>query len=124
MDGAKDDQKEAILSGLTAHIGTEKWFRHWSRRFTYTEGVRFLAEEAKAHWLIDLVASWCPHPALRGEEFIAWKLQVRPDRSAVATADDGNDRVLVTQEIPLTDFPLDEITLYITDNVLLLTSEY
>ncbi len=124
MEVTKADRKEAILNGLAGHIGTEQWFRHWSRRFTYTEGVRYLAEEAQAYWLIDLVASWCPHPSLRREAFIVWKLQVRPDHSAIATADDGNGRVLATQEIPLSDFPLDEITLYLTDNVLLLTSEY
>jgi hypothetical protein len=31
---------------------------------------------------------------------------------------------LVRQEIPFTDFPLEEITLYLANGTLLLTSEY
>jgi len=116
--------KEDLLAGLAMFTGTETWFRHWSGRFTYTEGLKYLAEAAQAFWLIDLIASWAPHARLRREDFIAWKLIVRTDRTATITADDGNGRVLITQDIPFTDFPLDEITLHLTDHVLLLPSEY
>ena len=74
--------------------------------------------------MIDLIASWCPHPSLRGEDFVFWKLAVKPDRSATAIADDGDGRELARQDILWTDFPLDEIGLYLTDNTLLLPSEY
>jgi hypothetical protein len=44
------------------------------------------------------------------------------------TCENGNGRVLAEQEIPLTDFPLSEITLYVTDEpdqyVVLLPSEW
>jgi hypothetical protein len=113
-----------LKADLAMHTGTTRWFRHWSRRFTYTEGVQYLAEKAGAYWLIDLVASWCPHPSIKGEEFVLWTLSVKPDRTAVATADDGNGRELVRQDIPWTDFPLDEVRLYLTDDTLLLPSEY
>jgi hypothetical protein len=116
--------KEDLLAGLAMFTGTETWFRHWSGRFTYTEGVKYLAEAAQAFWLIDLIASWSPHPTLRREDFVVWKLTVRTDHTATITADDGDGRALITQDIPFTDFPLDEITLYLTDHVLLLTSEY
>jgi hypothetical protein len=102
----------------------QTWFRHWSGRFTYTEGIKYLAEAAQAFWLIDVIASWAPHPTLRREEFVVWKLTVRTDHTATITADDGDGRALITQDIPFTDFPLDKITLYLTDHVLLLTSEY
>jgi len=120
----QDRRKHELLAGLAMHTGTETWFRHWTGRLVYTDGLKYLAETAGAYWLIDLVASWCPHEKLGGEEFIAWKLAVRPDHTATATAEDGNGRALITQNIPLTDFPLDEISLYLTDGVLLLTSEY
>ena len=48
----------------------------------------------------------------------------RPARPATAIADDGNGRELARQDISLTDFPLDEVSLYLTDNTLLLPSEY
>lgn len=117
------DIKAELESGLEMHAGTTRWFRHWTRRLVYTEGVQYLAEKANAYWLIDLVASWCPHPSLRSEEFVVWKLSVKPDRTATAIAD-GNGRELARQDISLTDFPLEEVSLYLTDNTLLLPSEY
>ncbi|MGD1079605.1 MAG: DUF6876 family protein [Candidatus Sulfotelmatobacter sp.] len=41
-----------------------------------------------------------------------------------ATCDDGNGNIVFTKEIEHTDFPLDEITLYFTNNVIHLPSEY
>jgi hypothetical protein len=125
MDSQESQTAKAELeAGLALHTGTTCWFRHWTGRLVYTEGVQFLAEKASAYWLIDLVASWCRHPSLRDQDFVFWKLAVNPDRSATAIADDGNGRELVRQEIPWTDFPLDEVGLYLTDNTLLLPSEY
>ena len=118
------DIKEELAAGLALHTGTTCWFRHWTGRLVYTEGVQFLAEKASAYWLIDLVAPWCPHPSLRDEDFVFWKLRVNPDRSATVIADDGNGRELARQDIPWTDVPLDEVSLYLTDNTLLLPSEY
>jgi hypothetical protein len=51
-------------------------------------------------------------------------LQVRADRSATLLCDDGNGNVVYTQEIPFTDFPLDEVRLYFANNVIHLPSEY
>jgi hypothetical protein len=118
------DIKAELQAGLAMHTGSTRWFRHWTRRLVYTEGVQYLAEKANAYWLIDLVVSWCPHPNLRNEEFVVWKLIVKPDRTATAIANDGNGRELARQDISLTDFPLDKVSLYLTDNTLLLPSEY
>lgn len=116
--------KTELESGLAMHTGSTCLFRHWSRRLVYTEGVQYLAQKASAYWLIDLIASWCPHASIRAEEFVLWKLTVKPDRTATAIADDGNGRELARQDIPWTDFPLDEVSLYFTDGTLLLPSEY
>lgn len=116
-------RQEALLAGLAQHTGTTRWRRHWSK-LLYTDGVAYLADQAGAYWLIDLVASWQGNPALRRQGFIVWTLTVNPDRTAVAQATNGNMRPLARQEIPATDFPLPEITLYLTDGVLLLPSEY
>ena len=53
-----------------------------------------------------------------------WKLTVNPDRSAVLICERDSDDVAVTQEIPFTDFPLELVTIYCQDGVLLLPSEY
>ena len=119
-----NNQRNSLLASLAMHTGSETVFRHWTRRLVYTEGVQDLANQAKAYWLIDLVASWMNDANLKGEEFVVWKLTVKADLTASAVAEDGNCRELVRQEIPFTDFPLEEITLYLANGTLLLTSEY
>jgi hypothetical protein len=120
----KQATRQTLLDGLAQQIGSEAVFRHWSRRLAYTQGVRYLAEQAGAYWLIDLIASWCIDPRIQANEFVHWKLTVNADRTAVAIADDGNGKEILRQTIPFTDFPLDEISLYLTDRTLLLPSEY
>ena len=102
------------------------WWKHWTGRLTFTDGVKYLAEQAGAFWLIDLVASH-QTPRLRQEEFQIWTLKV--DRSktpmAVATCQaDTHAKVLVQQEIEYTDFPLPSIKLWLVDSVLMLPNEY
>ena len=48
------------------------------------------------------------------------------DSSATLTCDDGNDNdnVIYTKRIEYTDFPQEGITLYFTNNTILLPSEY
>jgi hypothetical protein len=62
--------------------------------------------------------------AVAAQEFQVWKLTVNADRTASLVCDDGNDNIVYTQRIAFTDFPIDEIKLYFTDNVILLPSEY
>lgn len=118
------NKKAKLLASLAMHTGSECVFRHWTGRLVYTEGVEDLAQQAGAYWLIDLVASWTIDGAMRDEEFVVWNLTVNAVRTAVAVADDGNGRELARQDIEYTDFPLDEIKLYLIDGTLLLPSEY
>ena len=46
---------------------------------------------------------------------------ILPTRTATAH---GNGNPVYTQEIPFTDFPLDEVKLYFANNVIHLPSEY
>jgi hypothetical protein len=59
-----------------------------------------------------------------GEAFQVWKLTINADRTASLACNDDNNSVVYTRFIAFTDFPLDEIKLYFTDNVILLPSEY
>lgn len=107
-------------------------YAHWTKRMVYTSGVRWMAETAKAYWLIDACASWLPDKKLRGEEFIVFRLKVHPDNSATLTGDDGNGNILITQQIEYTDYAKageTECELYAVGTpgqptVLMLPSEY
>jgi len=59
---------------------------------------------------------------------LAWKKRARLNE-ALVTCDDGDEHLLVTQEIPFADFALDEVKLYVTNDdfngiVVMLPSEY
>ncbi len=36
-------------SDLSHFTGTENYYRHWTRRLVYTDGVKYLADEGNAH---------------------------------------------------------------------------
>ena len=93
------------------------------RGYVYTEGVKHLAGEAEAYWLIDYILSYQLDPNLTEQPFQVWKMTVQ-DNSATISVEDGNDKNIATFSIAYTDFPLEEITLWLIDKTLLLPSEY
>ena len=120
------DKTPLTLADLRQFTGTETWSRHqFMRHITYTEGVQFLAERAGAYWLLDdIIFGQSTVAELKSEPFQVWKLTVREDHTATLACEDGNGRIVVSKDLTFTDFPLPELTLFFTDNVLLLPSEY
>ncbi|PKN90764.1 MAG: hypothetical protein CVU44_22925 [Chloroflexi bacterium HGW-Chloroflexi-6] len=125
---------QELETNLPHFTGTESYtnLRYpWLRsRFLLTDGTKYLAETANAFWLMDSIASHQTNHKVAAEPFQVWKLAVDEKRQAVLTCADGNETVLVHQEIPYTDFPLSEIALYaeqsdyLDGRVVMLTSEY
>jgi len=107
---------------------TQYYIRPIFPHFRYTDGIQFLAEEGKCHWLIDFVFSHQLDPAVKEysqrENFQVWRLKVNDDSTAVITCEDGNDNIIMQREIVYTDFPLQKLTLFFQDGVLFLPSEY
>jgi hypothetical protein len=116
------------VNDLAGFTGSDEFYQHWTRRLVYTQGVLFLAENAGAHWLIDLIASHQLDKRLRTEDFQLWTLTIRSDKTARAEVlRDSGQPPLLFQEIEYTDFPVElaaEIKLYVRDGVLMLPSEY
>ncbi|WP_437186703.1 DUF6876 family protein [Planctomicrobium sp. SH668] len=125
-------------SQLRQFTGSTQWFRHsFNRAVIYTEGIQFLMEEGKAYWLVDAIASHIGskefNKAAAQDDRIGlmhfWKLAVRPDQTATlkAVADSG-EQPFIEQQIPFTDFPLEEIDIWAQHNgnsfTLMLPSEY
>ena len=107
-------------SELQQFTGTEQYFKHWTGRLLYTDGVKYMAERAGAYWLIDLVASY--QSEHKGVWFQVWDLKAKDSQGVVTMA--GESEVLVKQELEYTDFPLESLRLFVVDGVLLLPSEY
>jgi len=117
---------EELRSSLRSFTGTTAYYPHWSRMVAYTDGVKFLADEAGAHWLIDVIASWQPKalkdPDLR--EFQLWEISVSENQRAVVKCSRDSEDEAFRQEIPYTDLMLDYVRLYVEDHVILLPSEH
>ncbi|MEO1618703.1 MAG: DUF6876 family protein [Planctomycetota bacterium] len=87
----------------------------------YTPGVRYVAKNGKAYWLIEAIASW-----LGGQDYLQattlderlcyrmyWQLTVSEDRSAVLEARaDSDAKPWASQTIRHTDFPLPSLEIW------------
>lgn len=120
-----------LRAQLAQFIGSETLTRHsLVHRVLLTEGVVFLASEAGAYWLTDAIASYLWNDKARAEAFQVWRLNVdTKSRSAELIMTDGNTRApLISQTLDYTDFPLDEIEVWLVADgehwVLMLPTEY
>ncbi len=114
---------EAELRNFT---GSEHWYRHGLvRSILFTDGAKYVADEGGAYWLLDEIAlAQKGEKAVAAERFQVWTLKVNADRTATLSCGDGNDNTVYTKEIPFTDFPAIEITLWFANNTIYLPSEH
>ena len=117
-----DTQK--LLNELKQFTGADYVFRNpLFPKFVYTEGVKYLAENANCYWLIDYVFSNQLLSIISKEPFQTWKIKT-DDSQAKIIVEDGNDNIIQQFKLEYTDFPLKEFTLWFTNKTLLLPSEY
>ncbi len=114
---------EADLRNFT---GSEHWYRHGLvRTILFTDGAKYVADEGGAYWLLDEIAlAQRYEKRVMAERFQVWTLKVNADHTATLTCGDGNNNAVYTKEIPFTDFPADEITLWFANNTIYLPSEH
>ena len=114
-------EKINLNDEFASYTGTEEYFKHLFG-LKYTDGVYAVAEKYKAYWLIDAVASY--QGKMKKEPFQLWVMTADHNKGLLEMRTDSDQPVLVSQEIPFTDFPSGELKLYLCDGVLLLPSEY
>jgi hypothetical protein len=95
---------ERVTADLAQFTGTEQYHRFWLGINLLTDGVHYLAEEARCYWLLDAIGSYQPelakHHDQRLREMQFWRLTVNADKSAVLTcAADSGEPPVVTQQI-------------------------
>ncbi|MEG4576980.1 hypothetical protein QUA56_30565 [Microcoleus sp. N3A4] len=128
---------ETLSQNLKHFGGTEQYYKHWLG-IQYTDGVKYLADNAQCYWLIDAIASNQPRVRRKHSltEFQLWFLHVgnahefikpRKDNAAVLTCWEDSPKKetkpVIIQQIPFTDFPLPAIKLYLQEKILLLPDE-
>jgi hypothetical protein len=123
---------QELQDNLRQFTGTQNYHR-WSvlfRNFVMTDGVKFLSDEAGAYWLSDAIASH--YGSYKKEGFVVANLMKDKGKWDLLLTD-GDEHTLASQEIGYSDFPLEEISLYVIPQeiedgsklwVILLCSEY
>jgi len=117
--------KALNAADLAQFTGSENWYRHAiNRKVLFTDGAKYVADQAGAYWLLDEIALSQLDACIAAGEFQVWRLAVNADQTGALTCDDGNGRVVFSNELEYTDFPADGITLWFTNNTILLPSDY
>lgn len=125
MSKLTQEQIDTFNDNLKQFTGTEMWFRHpLVQDILYTQGVQYVAETLGAYWLVDMVAISQLVKAVRAESFQVWTIKLVNGSDPIITCQDGNYHTVYQSRIQYSDFPLPEFTLWFTDNVILLPSEY
>lgn len=116
--------KNEITANLPYFTGTEQLWEHktFYGKLMLTDGCNYIREKAQCRWLFDLIKSY--QPKLKSEEFQKWVLERVSDMDFLVTCDDGDNNILVRQKIPFSDFPLNGITVWKVDEVVMLPREY
>ena len=118
--------KAQEVQGIINHAtGTSQYhrFSHLPSFPVITDGVLAVAEAAGCYWLLDVIGSYQYDPRL-DKYFQVWKLEVNREANSGVVRGYNDTTLIITQDIPYTDFPLDEIKLYLIDRIILLPNEY
>ena len=109
---------------LNQFTGTENYHRScmFVPKMVHTDGVEYFCREASAYWFLDIVATEF-FKLQEVDYFLSIKMVVA-DGKATITVEDGDCKVIATKNIEFTDCPVGEYEFFLTDNVLMLTSEY
>ncbi len=117
---------DELCRNLAQFSGTERYHRTHPGLLA-TDGAKYLADEAGAYWLLDIIWSVLPKVT---DEFAVLELSVQDNRRAAVVIHDGREPQTSyhEQSIPWTDFPLEQIKLYLQQNgqerVVMLMGEY
>ena len=122
-------EKPNLEKELNGFINANKYYTH-STGLIYTDGVKYLADKAKAHWLINTIFNHKNDKCFNENSFQVWKLTLNEQGETILTMQASkNGPVLISQKWLYTDFPFQEfknqkIELLLVNNMLIVPSEY
>jgi len=115
--------RRQLVTELANFCGTSYWYQHhFVNAMTYTDGVKYFAERTGSFWLIDLVATEF-FPLLTEQPLLVITVKSGCN-SCEITVTDGNDFQLAVKQFSFSTVPAGDWKFYLTDDVLLLPSEY
>jgi hypothetical protein len=117
MTGMTKMTPEAFQERLQSFTGTDNHHGHSIHGVRFTDGVRFVADAAEAHWLIDAIATHLMEPQVRDQPFTVWTLRKLDKDNSTGPAElvctDGNHVPLGRRELEFTTFPVQEVILWV-----------
>lgn len=114
--------KEEIESNLPQFTGTDGYYKIAPfSKLVISDGVKYLADSCDCYWLLMILVSVQNMKEIRGQEMQVLKFALK---DKLVRVEDGNGKLLYKQKIGYTDFPLDEITVWLQNGVIYLPSEH
>lgn len=114
-----------INEALSCFHGTSMYYKHQlfpNLFLSLTDGCDYLRNACNCYWLFDLMLSY--QKQLKANDFQVWKLsRIKGDEFNIV-CEDGNNSILLKQHIPFSDFPLNNISIWLINGVAMLPSEY
>ena len=110
---------------LSQFFGTENYYRTnplFAPDMVHTDGVQYFADTAGCYWFLDIVATEYL-PLMRKHGFLSIEFRVQ-DGLGNITVEDGDCKLVKQKTMIHTDCPDGLYKFFLTDNVLMLTSEY
>ncbi|MCA9215714.1 MAG: hypothetical protein KDB27_21765 [Planctomycetales bacterium] len=106
---------------LDQFYGDIKRYQHLlNSKVIYTPGIRYLADQGQAYWLIDAIATYLGsarmRQAIKQDSRIAsmqfWRLEVVNSQGVLTAEADAGVTPFVQQAIGHTDFPLERVDIW------------
>jgi hypothetical protein len=107
--------EKQIRIGLKRYNATTQTHKHRSG-FRYTSKVKYLADAAECHWLLDKIGEY--QPKFRRYLVQRWQLKLEPEQGVLSFYDSNGNRIF-WKVLPPANFPLREgIDLRVSSNLL------
>lgn len=113
------EKVDLTLDGIEQFTGTTRYYNVLSANVT--DGIKYVMDNGYSWFITDALI--VIKMKLRNEEFLSIKLKLADKDKGKMVITDGNEKTLYTQEYKYTDAKR-ELSLYFTDNVMMLSSEY
>jgi len=118
------NKKQKLLDIMAQSTGTTQYHNLSITPIKSTDGIKDMAEELGAYWLVDAIGSYQITPKIRAIPFQLWELNVKDSKAVLTMREETNAPIKVKQEIPYTDFPEGSWKFYAVDGVLMQRGEY
>lgn len=117
-------ETQELKQALDSFSGTEAYHKLSIAPIKCTDGIAWMAQNAKAFWLVDAIGSYQGDNRIKDLRMQFWHLKVEGKKGILWCEEDMNMPHLIEQKFSYTDFPEGDWIFYVVEDVLLLPAEY